>query len=66
MSQSKREQVVSHLRYIRRQDVLRDPDASLLVMLRKGLVQLYLSWYEVLFGILLFASLFLLAASQHH
>ena len=43
------------------QDVLRDPDASLLVMLRKGLVQLLLSWYEVLLGILPFASLFLLA-----
>ena len=35
-------------------------------MLKKGLIPLELAWYEVLWGILPFASLFLKAASRHH
>ena len=46
-------------------EIFRNPDAALLIMLKKGLVTLDLAWYEVLFGILPYASLFLLAASPH-
>ena len=48
------------------QETLRHPDSALLSLLKQGKITLDLAWYEVLYGILPFASLFLEAAARHH